>query len=59
MVLAGKTLDYVNCATQYIMGGLGYSKTTRGARIEQISHDVIVIGVGGGSKKTLTDLWVS
>lgn len=33
------------------MGGLGYSRTGKGARIEQISRDVRVMVVGGGSEE--------
>jgi hypothetical protein len=38
------------------MGGAGYNKSGRGARIEQISRDVRVMVVGGGSEEILTDL---
>ena len=41
------------------MGGLGYSRTGRGARVEQISRDVRVMVVGGGSEEILTDLAIS
>jgi hypothetical protein len=41
------------------MGGLGYSKSGRGARIEQISRDLRVMVVGGGSEEILIDLSVS
>jgi alkylation response protein AidB-like acyl-CoA dehydrogenase len=58
-VLAGQTLERVNREAQQIMGGLGYSRTGRGARIEQISRDVRVMVVGGGSEEILTDLSVS
>lgn len=55
-VLAGQTLEKVNRESQQVMGGLGYSKNGRGARIEQISRDVRVMVVGGGSEEILTDL---
>lgn len=58
-VLAGRVLEHVNREAQQIMGGLGYSKSGRGARIEQISRDVRVLVVGGGSEEILTDLSVS
>lgn len=58
-VLAGQTLERVNREAQQIMGGLGYSRNGRGARIEQISRDVRVMVVGGGSEEILTDLSVS
>ena len=38
------------------MGGLGYARTGKGARIEQISRDVRVMVVGGGSEEILTEL---
>ncbi|GME46821.1 Acyl-CoA dehydrogenase conserved site [Neofusicoccum parvum] len=58
-VLAGQTLEHVNRESQQIMGGLGYSKNGRGARIEQISRDVRVMVVGGGSEEILSDLAVN
>jgi alkylation response protein AidB-like acyl-CoA dehydrogenase len=58
-VLAGRTLELVNREAQQIMGGLGYSKSGRGARIEQISRDLRVMVVGGGSEEILIDLSVS
>jgi alkylation response protein AidB-like acyl-CoA dehydrogenase len=58
-VLAGRTLELVNREAQQIMGGLGYSKSGRGARIEQISRDLRVMVVGGGSEEILVDLSVS
>ena len=55
-VLAGRTLEHVNREAQQVLGGLGYSKSGRGARIEQISRDVRVMVVGGGSEEILADL---
>jgi alkylation response protein AidB-like acyl-CoA dehydrogenase len=55
-VLAGQTLEKVNREAQQVMGGLGYSKNGRGSRIEQISRDVRVMVVGGGSEEILTQL---
>lgn len=57
-ILAGRTLEHVCRESQQIMGGLGYSRGGRGARIEQISRDVRVMVVGGGSEEILTDLSV-
>jgi alkylation response protein AidB-like acyl-CoA dehydrogenase len=57
-VLAGRTLEHVNREAQQVLGGLGYSKNGRGARIEQISRDVRVMVVGGGSEEILADLAV-
>ncbi|KAF4461511.1 acyl- dehydrogenase NM domain [Fusarium albosuccineum] len=58
-VLAGQTLEKVNRESQQVLGGLGYSKNGRGARIEQISRDVRVMVVGGGSEEILTDLAIN
>jgi alkylation response protein AidB-like acyl-CoA dehydrogenase len=58
-VLAGRTLEHVNRESQQVLGGLGYSKNGRGARIEQISRDVRVMVVGGGSEEILADLAVN
>jgi alkylation response protein AidB-like acyl-CoA dehydrogenase len=58
-VLAGRTLEVVNREAQQVMGGLGYSKSGRGARIEQISRDLRVMVVGGGSEEILIDLAVN
>lgn len=58
-VLAGQTLEKVNREAQQVMGGLGYSKNGRGSRIEQISRDVRVMVVGGGSEEILSDLAIN
>ncbi|KAI9166311.1 Acyl-CoA dehydrogenase AFT10-1 [Paramyrothecium foliicola] len=58
-VLAGQTLERANREAQQVMGGLGYSKNGRGARIEQISRDLRVMVVGGGSEEILTELAVN
>lgn len=55
---AGRVLEKVNRETQQIMGGAGYARTGKGARIEQISRDVRVMVVGGGSEEILSDLAV-
>ncbi|KAG0648044.1 acetyl-CoA dehydrogenase [Hyphodiscus hymeniophilus] len=55
-VVAGQTLEKSVREAQQIMGGLGYSRTGKGARIEQISRDVRVMVVGGGSEEILNDL---
>jgi len=55
-VLAARTLEIVNRESQQIMGGLGYQRSGRGARIEQISRDTRVMVVGGGSEEILVDL---
>lgn len=55
---AGRALERVNREAQQIMGGAGYSRTGKGARIEQISRDVRVMVVGGGSEEILSELAV-
>ncbi|ETI26970.1 hypothetical protein G647_10069 [Cladophialophora carrionii CBS 160.54] len=55
---AGRVLERVNRDAQQIMGGAGYSRSGKGARIEQISRDVRVMVVGGGSDEILSELAV-
>lgn len=55
-VQAGRTLETVNREAQQVFGGLGYSRGGRGGRVEQISRDLRVLVVGGGSDEILTDL---
>ncbi|PRP80184.1 hypothetical protein PROFUN_09511 [Planoprotostelium fungivorum] len=56
-VEAGRTLEEVCREAQQILGGLAYQRGSgRGARIEQISRDVRVMVVGGGSEEILTEL---
>lgn len=55
-VLAGNTLEHVVREAQQVLGGAGYSRSGKGARIEQISRDVRVMVVGGGSEEILADL---
>ncbi|TVY35132.1 Acyl-CoA dehydrogenase [Lachnellula occidentalis] len=55
-VTAGRALEKTVRETQQIMGGLGYSRTGKGARIEQISRDMRVMVIGGGSEDILTEL---
>ncbi|OAL40394.1 hypothetical protein AYO20_00130 [Fonsecaea nubica] len=57
-VMSTRCLEKVCREAQQIMGGAGYSKTGRGARIEQISRDVRVHVVGGGSEEIMLDLAV-
>ncbi|KAK6524185.1 hypothetical protein TWF694_005845 [Orbilia ellipsospora] len=57
-VMSTRCLEKVCREAQQIMGGAGYSKTGRGARIEQISRDVRVHVVGGGSEEVMLDLAV-
>lgn len=55
-VSAGRALEQAVRESQQIMGGLGYSRTGKGARIEQISRDARVMVVGGGSEEILSEL---
>jgi alkylation response protein AidB-like acyl-CoA dehydrogenase len=55
-VVAGRTLEETVREMQQVMGGLGYSRTGKGARIEQISRDMRVMVVGGGSEEILSEL---
>lgn len=57
-VMSTRCLEQVCREAQQIMGGAGYAKSGRGARIEQISRDVRVHVVGGGSEEIMTSLAV-
>lgn len=59
-VESGRVLEFCNRESQQILGGLGYQKGGNhdGTRIEQISRDLRVMVVGGGSDEILTDLGV-
>ena len=57
-VMSTRALEKVCREAQQIMGGAGYAKSGRGARIEQISRDVRVYVVGGGSEEIMLDLAV-
>ncbi|KIW21379.1 hypothetical protein PV08_01959 [Exophiala spinifera] len=57
-VMSTRCLEKVCRESQQIMGGAGYAKTGKGARIEQISRDVRVHVVGGGSEEIMLDLAV-
>ncbi|CAH0046634.1 unnamed protein product [Clonostachys solani] len=55
-VLSCRVLEHAVREAQQIMGGVGYSRGGRGGRVEQISRDVRVMVVGGGSEEILTEL---
>lgn len=57
-VMSTRCLEKVCREAQQILGGAAYSKSGKGARIEQISRDVRVYVVGGGSKEIMLDLAV-
>lgn len=55
-VMATRALEKSVREAQQIMGGTGYNKAGKGARVEQISRDVRVHVVGGGSEEILMGL---
>lgn len=57
-IMSTRALEETVRECQQVMGGLGYLKSLggRGARIEQISRDVRVLVVGGGSEEIMSDL---
>lgn len=55
-VMSTRCLEKVCREAQQIMGGAGYNKGGKGARIEAISRDVRVYVVGGGSEEIMRDL---
>src|SRR5271170_425773 len=58
-VQGGKLLEYCSREAQQIFGGAGYQRGSgKGSRVEQISRDVRVNVVGGGSEEILIDLAV-
>ncbi|TKA71099.1 hypothetical protein B0A49_03251 [Cryomyces minteri] len=58
-VTATRCLEKCCREAQQIMGGAGYNRAGKGARIEQISRDVRVFVVGGGSEEVIRDLAVA
>ncbi|KZT34424.1 acyl-CoA dehydrogenase NM domain-like protein [Sistotremastrum suecicum HHB10207 ss-3] len=57
-VQSGKVLEYCCREAQQVFGGLGYSKEGPGRVVEQISRDLRVLVVGGGSEEILDDLGI-
>jgi alkylation response protein AidB-like acyl-CoA dehydrogenase len=55
-VMATRALEKSVREAQQIMGGAGYNKSGKGARVEQISRDMRVHVVGGGSEEILMGL---
>ncbi|KAL8281028.1 hypothetical protein RQP46_006707 [Phenoliferia psychrophenolica] len=49
-------LEFCNREALQILGGIGFQRGGVGGRIEQISRDLRVMCVGGGSDEILTDL---
>lgn len=57
-VQGGRLLELASREAQQIFGGLGYQRGGLGGRVEQISRDLRVNIVGGGSEEIITDLAV-
>lgn len=57
-VMSTRCLEKVCREAQQILGGAAYTKSGKGVRIEQISRDVRVYVVGGGSEEIMLDLAV-
>ncbi|KIJ38426.1 hypothetical protein M422DRAFT_176444 [Sphaerobolus stellatus SS14] len=57
-VQAGKVLEMCCREAQQVFGGLGMSKEGKGHIVEQISRDLRVYVVGGGSEEILDDLGI-
>lgn len=55
-VQAANNLEKISREAQQVFGGLGYSRGGRGGRVEQISRDVRVLVVNGGSEEILIDM---
>jgi alkylation response protein AidB-like acyl-CoA dehydrogenase len=57
-VHGGRLLELASREAQQIFGGLGYQRGGLGGRVEQVSRDLRVNVVGGGSEEIITDLAV-
>lgn len=55
-VHGGRMLELANREALQIFGGAGYQRGGIGSRVEQISRDLRVSLVGGGSEEIITDL---
>lgn len=55
-VQATHNLEKISREAQQVFGGLGYSRQGQGQRVEQISRDVRVLVVSGGSEEILLDM---
>lgn len=53
---AAQNLESISREAQQVFGGLGYSRGGLGGRVEQISRDVRVLVVSGGSEEILMDM---
>jgi alkylation response protein AidB-like acyl-CoA dehydrogenase len=57
-VMGGRLLERASREAQQILGGAGYQRGGIGARVEQISRDLRMFVVGGGSEEIMEDLAV-
>jgi alkylation response protein AidB-like acyl-CoA dehydrogenase len=57
-VMSTRALEKSVREAQQIMGGAGYNRAGKGARVEQISRDARVHVVGGGSEEVMMSLAV-
>ncbi|KAG9964339.1 acyl-CoA dehydrogenase, partial [Aureobasidium melanogenum] len=57
-IFGGRMLELACREAQQVMGGAGYQKGAGGAQVEQISRDLRVLVVGGGSEEIIGDLAV-
>lgn len=57
-VHGGRILEMANREAQQVFGGAGYQKGGPGAIIEQMSRDLRMMVVGGGSEEIIADLAV-
>ncbi|KAF4591924.1 acyl-CoA dehydrogenase [Ophiocordyceps camponoti-floridani] len=55
-VQGGQMLEMAAREAQQVFGGAGYQKAGPGATVEQISRDLRMFVVGGGSEEIMTDL---
>lgn len=53
---AAHNLETVCREAQQVLGGVGYSQSGVGGRVEQISRDIRVLVVSGGSEEILMDM---
>ncbi|KAH0380357.1 acyl-CoA dehydrogenase, partial [Aureobasidium melanogenum] len=57
-IFGGRMLELACREAQQVMGGAGYQKGGVGSQVEQISRDLRVLVVGGGSEEIIGDLAV-
>ena len=57
-VMGGRLLEKAGREALQVLGGAGYQRGGVGARVEQISRDLRLFVVGGGSEEILEDLAV-